>query len=295
MMTKYPIGHIRRTVSCLVILQTAFLLAGCTSKPADNNKNSLSESRMDATSNDGFVPLFNGKDFNDWELLLRNGSTSEIKKVYTIGEDGILHFFRDLPENSGSTTRINAFHGVMVTKKSYSMYHLKFEFKWGKKPVNNFHQFQYDAGVFYQIEEVKVFPIGLQYQIRYNHLEDTNHVGDFWAAGTTMQWYSEDGNTFKLPSKGGVKQPLKEGEHRAVSGASFHGLDDEWNQCEIIVMGDEYVIHKLNGSIVNMATDLRNDKGPIALEAETVEIFWKNIQIKEFEEPISMQKFLGEG
>ena len=77
-----------------------------------------------------FKPLFNGENFDDWKLLLRNGTEDEAKQVYTIDEDGTLHFFRDLPEGSGNgSERRNAFHGVMATKKSYSKYHLKFEYK----------------------------------------------------------------------------------------------------------------------------------------------------------------------
>ena len=243
---------------------------------------------------EGFVPLFNGRDFQNWVLLLRDGTASEAQKVFTIDDGGILHFFRDLPKDAGSKTRINAFHGVMVTKKSYNRYHLKFEFKWGDKLVNNYREFQYDAGVFYQIDVVKVFPIGLQYQIRYNHLEDSNHVGDFWAAGVQMQWYSEDGKTFKLPSDGGVKQPFKMGEHQALADARSHGLNGEWNSCEIVVMDNKYAIHKLNGQIVNLATDLGSSEGPIALEAETGEILWRNIEIKEYEEPVPMERFLKE-
>jgi len=87
-----------------------------------------------------------------------------------------------------------------------------------------------------------------------------------------MQWYSSDGKTFKLPSEGGAPQPIRKGEHRAVFDAPFHGLDDEWNQCDLIVMGNEYVLQKLNGKLVNMATDLGESKGPIAFEAETGEI-----------------------
>ncbi len=52
--------------------------------------------------------------------------------------------------------------------------------------------------------------------------------------------------------------------------AQVHGLDDEWNQGEIIVMGDEYVIHKLNGEVVNMVINLDFDKGPIALKQKLV-------------------------
>lgn len=240
-----------------------------------------------------FEPLFNGENFDDWELLLRNGTEQEAKQVYTIDEDGTLHFFRDLPEGSGNgPERRNAFHGVMATKKSYSKYHLKFEYKWGEKLVNNYDQYQYDAGVFYHILELKVFPVGLQYQVRYNHHENKNHSGDFIASGVKMQWYSKDGKTFEHPSKEGEPQPVRRGQHFAYPTSNFNGLNDEWNSCEIIVMDNDYAIHKLNGKLVNMATNLEPSEGRIALEAETGEIFWRNIQIKEFENTIPADAFL---
>lgn len=240
-----------------------------------------------------FKPLFNGKDFDDWELLLRKGTPEEAKKVYTIDKGGIIHFYRDLPEGSGNDeTRRNDFHGVMATKKSYSKYHLKFEYKWGKKLVNNYDQYQYDAGVFYHIMELKVFPVGLQYQVRYNHIENKNHSGDFIASGVTMQWYSKDAKTFKLPAEGGTPQPIRKGQHFASTDLSFNGLNDAWNVGEIIVMGNEYAIHLLNGKLANMATNLEPSEGPIAFEAETGEIFWRNIRIKEFKKSIPMDEFL---
>jgi hypothetical protein len=241
---------------------------------------------------DGYTPLFNGKDFNDWSIILRNGSTEDIKKVYTIDPDGILHVFRDLPAGSGEETDKDGTHGVMTTKKSYSMYSLKFEYKWGKKLVNNHKDFQYDAGVFYHISEVKVFPVGLQYQVRYNHLANRNHSGDFIASVTTILWTSQDGKTFEWPDKGGLPQPKKQGEHYAHPSAVFHGLDDQWNECEIIVMGNQYALHKLNGKIINMATELPSSKGPIAIESETAEVYWRNIRIKEFAQSIPMESFL---
>lgn len=241
----------------------------------------------------GFQKLFNGKDFNDWELLLRDGTPEEAKLVYTIDNDEVLHFFRDLPEGSGNAKiRRNAFHGVMATKKSYRNYHLKFEYKWGKKLVNNYDQYHYDAGVFYHIMQLKVFPVGLQYQVRYNHVENRNHSGDFIASGVNMQWYSADGETFKLPEEGGTKQPIRKGQHYAEINLDFNGLNNEWNEGEIIVMGNEYAIHLLNGKLANMATHLEPSEGPIAFEAETGEIFWRNIRIKEFKKTIPKEAFL---
>jgi hypothetical protein len=243
-------------------------------------------------ADDGYTPLFNGRDFNAFNIILRNGSTDDIKKVFTIDPDGSLHVFRDLPAGSGVDTDKNGTHGVMTTKKSYSRYSLKFEYKWGRKLVNNSSDFQYDAGVFYHITEVKVFPVGLQYQVRYNHLANRNHSGDFIASGTTIQWYSKDGTSFEWPDKGGLPQPKRKGQHYAHVDAPFHGLDDQWNEGEIIVMGDEYALQKLNGQIVNMATELPASAGPIAIESETGEIYWRNIRIKEFPAPLPIEHFL---
>jgi hypothetical protein len=260
-------------------------------KIIENNSSSTSYNEKESES--GFAPLFNGKNFDDWELLLRKGTVEEAKKVYTIDEGGILHFYRDLPNGSGNDeARRNDFHGVMATKKSFSNYHLKFEYKWGKKLVNNYDKYQYDAGVFYHIMELKVFPVGLQYQVRFNHIDNRNHSGDFVASGVKMQWYSKDGKTFKLPIDGGTKQPIKKGQHYAESNLKFNGLNEEWNLGEIIVMGDKYAIHLLNGKLANMATNLEPSKGPIAFEAETGEIFWRNIRIKEFQETVPMDNFL---
>lgn len=244
-------------------------------------------------SEKGFKPLFNGKDFSDWNLLLRNGTPEDAKKVYTIDEDGTLHFYRDLPAGSGNDqAHRNDFHGVMATKKSYSKYHLKFEYKWGEKLVNNYDQFQYDAGVFYHILDLKVFPVGLQFQVRYNHEADRNHSGDFVASGVGMQWYSKDGKTFALPSDGGTTQPIRKGQHFAATNLDFNRLNDKWNVGEIIVMEDQYALHFLNGTLANMATDLEPKEGPIAIEAETAEIFWRNIRIKEYKKVVPMEEFL---
>ena len=69
-------------------------------------------------------------------------------------------------------------------------------------------------------------------------------------------------------------------------------MNGEWNICEVIVMSDKYAIHKLNGVIVNMATDLSVGEGVIGLQSETAEIFYRNIEIKTFEEDIPMEEFL---
>ncbi len=251
----------------------------------------ISQAQGSTSKEDGFVDLFNGKDWDGWNLKLRNGDLEMAKKVYAI-EDGVVHVFKDFPDSLNLNTGENGTHGLFFTKKKYSKYILRFEYKWGKKIANNFDQWQYDAGCYYHVYDDKVWPKGIEYQIRYDHIANRNHTGDFWAAGTTLDWYSGDGRTFLLPSEGGKKFEQKKNELYGAPNLDYHALNAKWNECEIIVMGNKYVIHKLNGQIVNMATDLSVSEGVIGFQSETAEIYYRNIRIKEFKRAVPMKKFL---
>ena len=238
---------------------------------------------------DGFVPLFNGKNFDGWHLKIRSGDAELAKNVYAI-EDGMVHVFKDLPDGDGLNTGKNPTHGLFYTNRKYSRFIFKFEYKWGRKKYNNFDQFQYDAGCYYHVVDDKIWPVGIEYQIRYDHTKDRNHTGDFWAYG--LEWYCGPDDTFLAPADGGVVKLGKKGEHKALVTAKHHALDDQWNECEVIVMGDQYAIHKLNGQIVNMATNLPYSEGLIGLQSETAEIYYRNLRIKEFDEAVPMETFL---
>jgi hypothetical protein len=244
-----------------------------------------------AKNPEGFVPLFNGKDMSNWDLKLRNGDTEMAKQVYAV-DKGVIHVFKNFPDSFGMKTNKSTTHGLFYTKKKYDRFILKFEYKWGKKIYNNFHQFQYDAGCYYHVFNDKIWPDGIEYQVRYNHVTKKNHTGDFWASNTLFQWYSDTTKNQFLPlQKGGKAIPKRGGEHRGAD-VSFHALDDEWNTCEVIVMGNKYAIHKLNGQIVNYATDLSVGEGIIGFQSETAEIFYRNIFIKELTEDIPIEKFV---
>jgi hypothetical protein len=109
-----------------------------------------------------------------------------------------------------------------------------------------------------------------------------------------FQWYADKDGAFLLPGEGGRLQSRKSGQHYAKKGAKVHGLDGEWNQCELIVMGDHYSIHKLNGQIVNVATGLTAKEGKLGLQSETAEIFYRNIMIKEFDKDVPIEDLLAQ-
>ncbi|WP_169305369.1 3-keto-disaccharide hydrolase [Coraliomargarita akajimensis] len=244
-----------------------------------------------ATESVEYTALFNGEDLSGWNPVLRVPTDPRADEVFQV-EDGAIHVFKNFPQDYGVTERRNATHGMLFTEQSFSRFILRFEYKWGDILLNNYATYQYDAGVYYHISGQGVWPHGLEYQVRYDHVEDRNHTGDFWASSVQIDWTSADGEHFAHPADGGQIVPRKRGEHRALKGASVHKLDGEWNRCEVIVMGSDYAIHKLNGQVVNVGTNLTAGEGVIGLQAETAEIFYRNIEILELPESLPIDHFL---
>lgn len=247
------------------------------------------KSQQSTKTEEGFVPLFNGKNWDGWYLKIRSGDPLLAKKVFQI-ENGVIHVFKQVPEGSEEGNGKNPTHGLFYTNKTYSKYMLKFEYKWGENKANNYEQFQYDAGLYYHVIDDKIWPKGIEYQVRYNPETDKNHTGDYWGLAP-YDWTADESNQFAFIEDGGKPQPPRGHEHLASPTRNFNGLNNQWNQCEVIVMGDKYSIHKLNGEIVNMATNFVVSEGKIGFQAETAEIYYRNIEIKEFQEFVSIENF----
>ncbi|WP_299668714.1 DUF1080 domain-containing protein [uncultured Polaribacter sp.] len=242
----------------------------------------------------GFKTIFNGKNLDGWYLKIRSGDEDMAKKVFAI-EDGMIHVFgNSFPKEYNLNTGANDTHGLIYTKKSYSKYILRFEYKWGENIANNFDKWQYDAGVYYHVINDKVWPVGIEYQIRYDHTTARNHTGDLIRpAGSDYDWFCEEGSeTYLHPDNGGKPEAKRSWMHFASPTNKFNALNNKWNQCEIIVMGNQYAIHKLNGKIVNMAFNLEPGAGIFGFQSETAEIYYRNIQVKEFDEIIPAEVFL---
>ena len=72
--------------------------------------------------------------------------------------------------------------------------------------------------------------------------------------------------------------------------ASETGAATEWNVVELTVHGSKDAEYKVNGTVVNGLTDMEYDtgggnfapldKGPIAVQAEFAEVYFRNIKIK---------------
>ncbi len=267
-----------KTTLCLLFaISLAFISCSSEKSPYDDSN---------------FTTIFNGENFDGWYLKIRSGDAELAKKLYAI-EDGEIHIFNDDFPDNYELRGDCATHGLFYTNREYSRYILRFDYKWGSKIANNYHMFQYDAGCYYHVIDDRIWPVGVEYQIRYNDQTDENHTGDYWISKVTpMEWYTDGEGHYLSPEAGGVLAKYRVGEHRALKTAEHNALNGEWNSCEIIVMGDEYSIHKLNDQVVNVATSLGIESGKIGLQSETGEIYYRNIRILEFEESIPMEEFI---
>ena len=243
-------------------------------------------------ADDGYVMLFNGRNFDGWEITSNTDDPELLKKIFVVTDSGQLHFFADLPDKYGTKTNRSETHSLIHTQQSYDRFSLKFEYKWGTKIFNSFDYSQYDSSCCYRIFKVMIWPRAIEYQIRYDHNAKRNHTGDIWNNDSAFQWFAGADNTWLPFAEGGRPIQPRSGEHLGRGGAAFHALDGEWNQCEVIVMGSKYAIHKLNGTVVNMLTNLKHSEGTIGFQAETAEIYYRNILIKEFDEDIPADVFL---
>lgn len=249
----------------------------------------------------GFIALFNGKNLDGWYLKVKNGDEALAKQVFAV-KDGYIHVFDDsFPAEIDLDAGIDKSLGMMYTKKEYSKYHFKFDYKWGKKKANYFKKWKYDAGVYYHVTNDKIYPTGIEYQIMYDHTKNKNHTGDsIRPGGVSYDWYYSDktyaylhpDNAGKLIEKKQKLPGKKNWLHEAKPTQNYNALNDKWNTCEIIVMGSEYAIYKLNGEVVNMIFNLKPEKGILGLQSETAEILYRNIQIKEFTESVPAETFL---
>jgi hypothetical protein len=184
--------------------------------------------------------------------------------------------------------------GYIATEQEYGDYHLRFEYRWGKKKFQPRYALKRDAGFYYHITGPDaVWPRSLQFQV-----EETN-VGDLialygmqldtWADPATLD---RDQPTFLAPDRGGRPRVMG-GKGISYQKRSPEGVEiDGWNTVEVIAEGDS-TVHLLNGREVNRGRGIRFvdpekggsarpvTRGRVALEIEAAEIFFRNVEIRE--------------
>jgi hypothetical protein len=207
--------------------------------------------------------LFDGKGLKGFDTFLTNERlNSDPNHVFTV-ENGVVHV-------SGTEM------GYIITKRSYSNYYLRAEFKWGEGTFGSRHGKARDSGILYNIQGTnKVWPRSIEFQI------NEGCTGDFWmtdgAALTGRDGVRVTGPAGKASridrfNKGpfvnvvGYRDPVNELEKP-------HG---EWNVVEL-VNRNRHLWQYVNGKLANEGTDAFPASGKILFQSEGSEVYFRNM------------------
>jgi hypothetical protein len=211
------------------------------------------------------VALFDGRDLKGFDTFLRSGGlNSDPNHIFQV-EHGVVHV-------SGTEM------GYIITKKEYSNYYLRAEFKWGEGTFGSRQGKARDSGILYNIQGPdKVWPRSIEFQI------NEGCTGDFWVTdgaaltgknGTRVT--GPDGKASKIDrfDKGpvenvvGFRDPVNELEKP-------HG---EWNIVEL-VNRDGHVWQYVNGTLANEGTDAFPKTGRILFQSEGAEVYFRKMEL----------------
>ncbi len=249
----------------------------------------------DATELD-WQPLFNGKNLDGWDLFISGQPDNSDKHGYFSVHDGMIHTYRDNDPKKRVT------YGVIMTKKEYSHYRLRFEYKWGTKKFAPRNKTRRDAGLLFHcfgLDRKKWvaggFPQSVECQVQEHDTGDTYLVGS--QARTTV---SRDATPIFLPvSRGGVMKTFPPGKSGPSIGTRIirirrsqeHEHLEGWNRVEVEVVGDR-ARYWVNGHLVMELYEMKKpmvvdgvktwvplERGTISFQCEAAEIFYRKIEL----------------
>lgn len=186
------------------------------------------------------VKLFNGKDLAGWGYHLSDKDVP-MDEVWSV-RDGVLRC-------TGKPS------GYLVTKRDdFENYVLAVEWRWPGKGGNN--------GALVHVSTpgaLGVWPKSLEVQL------GSGDAGDFWVIGTDIDVENEadrkqDRRHLNLTDDG--EKPL-----------------GQWNRMEVTCRGDEVLV-KVNGTLVNHATNCSETRGAIALQSEGMPIEFRKVELR---------------
>jgi len=228
--------------------------------------------------------LFNCKDLTGW---IPSPGCEPIYATDTLSGEGVIHVYPTQPDQS------NQPKCTLRTTESFSGYVYHEEYKWGVHRFSDRKQTYRDNGICFHLCNTltQVWPDSIEFQIGASPLGGDYIVGDIFVLGATRadwtytsmsgrQVYSENGMQMKVGT-GGPTNRGRVGEQR--------NSDTDWNVLELTVHGAKDAEYNVNGKVVNRLLNMECntggswkalDSGPIALQAEFAEVYFRNVKIK---------------
>ena len=232
-----------------------------------------------------WISLFNGENLEGWEVYIRNHEDNADPKKYFTVHNGNLHVHKDNPKDE------KVEFGVIVTKKSYKNYKLRFEYKWGPKRFAPRKYTKRDSGVLihcYQMNRslwrFKAWPRSIECQIQETDTGDLHMVDTMATVKVNEKMVPRDHNmSFHFYDPKGEDLVTK----RRILKSFQHDFLYKWNFVEVHVDGDKSKFF-VNGQLVMDVKDMKKpigDKwlplteGRIAFQCEGAEVMYRNIEV----------------
>jgi hypothetical protein len=233
-----------------------------------------------------WVPLFNGKDINDWIVKIYHHEVGEDTANTFRVEDGIVKVRYDKYD------KFNQQYGHLFYKKPFSYYKLKFDYRitgeWRKDAPSYTIK---NSGVMFHSQDPNTilkeqdWPISVEFQLLAGLGDGKRRpTGNMCSPGTDV--------VFK-----GKVDP-----RHCIESTSKTYPAEEWVNAELIVLGDSLVTHIINGDTVlqyskpqigggvanNFDPKIKQDgkllsEGFIALQSEGQPVDFRKIEILELE------------
>ena len=187
------------------------------------------------------ISLFNGKDLSGWTYVLSKPDV-KMEDVWSV-KDGVL------------TCTGKPAGYLRTVSDDYENYVFELEWQWpvGTEKANN--------GVLVHTStpgELGVWPKSIEVQLA------KDNAGDFWIIGTELDVVNEESR-----KKGRRHLNLTDDSEKPVG---------QWNHMQITCAGNEIIV-KVNGELVNHATNCSVTRGAICLQSEGAPIHYRNIRL----------------
>jgi hypothetical protein len=234
----------------------------------------------------GWKILFNGKDLTGWTPS--PGAAAFFAAGLLDGE-GVIHVYPTQPDQSDQP------QATLRTTESYGSYVFHEEYKWGTNRFGSRKQTDRDNGICFHVcnDPTQVWPESIEFQIGSQAWPGDWVVGNIFMLvnKTRAQWPFVMMNGQQVFSENGTRKSIgaPASYEKALAPVQLNSNTD-WNILELTVHGSKDAEYKVNGTVVNRVFSMECneggswkplDHGPIALQAEFAEVYFRNVRIKE--------------
>ncbi len=238
-----------------------------------------------SAADDGWKPLFNGKDLSGWTIKIAKRPLGENHADTFRVEDGILKVHYD------KYGKFDMQFGHLYTNQAYSNYILRLEYLITGKALDDApHWGKLNSGVMVHSQSplsVRLdqgFPVSMEVQFLAEKATAGTQTGNAVSPGTNL----EIGGRLVT-------------DHIIDSKSKLYPLD-QWVKVEVEVHGNREIIHRIDGAevlryqrpqldptdedarrLLAAGAPLQLSFGHIALQAESQPIWFRNIEIKQLD------------